>query len=145
MDLIGLFHDQLGNFTPYQIGGVVLGVLLAALLAFLLALLSGATGRPMAKPLAIMAAVTALAVALVRASVPLSIALVAVVLLVRGAAANEGWKQQALRLCAIVIGVGCGSSGLRQQCGPDRARRFHSPGPRDALGPVGEVRCPPAR
>jgi hypothetical protein len=110
MDLIGLFHDQLGNFTPYQIAGVVLGMVLAALLAFVLALLTGVTGRDMARPLAAIAAITALAVALVRASVPLSIALVGVLLMIRGEANGGGWKQQALRLSAIVIGVGCGSS-----------------------------------
>lgn len=115
MDLKGLLADQMGHFTPYDIPGILLAMLLAAVLAFALGLFVRMAHGPSGRQLAALAAVVALAVALVRASVPLSIALVALALLLRGGAGGheaEGatWKPHTLRLAAIAIGVGCGSS-----------------------------------
>lgn len=108
-----MLADQMGAFTPYDIGNGVLAVLLAALLAFVAGLVGRASGDSAPKHLAVLAALVALAVLFVRASVPLSIALVGVALLVRPglSAPQEGtWRSSLPRLAAVVIGIGCGSS-----------------------------------
>lgn len=110
MDLKGLIADQMGHFTPYQITGVVLAVVLAALVSYATAIISGGPGREIARSTTVLAAIVAFAVALVRASVPLSIALVACALLVRGILAGEDRASAMLRVAAVAIGVGCGSS-----------------------------------
>jgi hypothetical protein len=110
MDLKGLLADQMGYFTPYDVPGILLSMLLAALIAFLLGLLAGGAEGPGARALGALAAVTALAISLVRASVPLSIALVAVVLILRGEVKEKNWRSFILNLAALTVGVGCGSS-----------------------------------
>lgn len=113
MDLKGLLADQMGAFTPYDIGGAVLALLLAALLGFVLGLIGRSPGAASPKQLAALAATTALAVLFVRASVPLAIALVGVALLVRPGIPEQrdaSWRAFLFRLAAVVAGVGCGSS-----------------------------------
>lgn len=107
-----MLADQMGAFTPYDIGNGVLALLLAALLAFVAGLIGRASGDQAPKHLATLAAVAALAVLFVRGSVPLSIALVGVALLVRTGspvAREGGWRSSLPQLVAVVIGVGCGS------------------------------------
>lgn len=107
-----MLADQMGAFTPYDIGNGVLALLLAALFAFVAGLIGRASGEGAPKHLAALAAVVALAVLFVRASVPLSIALVGVALLVRAGSLvpREGaWRSSLPQLVAVVIGVGCGS------------------------------------
>lgn len=108
MDFKALLADQMGHFTPYDIGTGLIGMFAAALLSYVVGLLAGARVPP--KELSITAAVTAFAVGLVRASVPLSIALVAAVLLLRGEVREADRKALPLRLAALAIGLGCGSS-----------------------------------
>ncbi len=105
-----MLADQMGHFTPYDIGTALLGMLAAALLAFIVGLIAKAGSAPSRKEMAATAAVVALGVCFVRASVPLSIALVAVVLLLRGEVRDSDRHALLLRLAAVVIGVGCGSS-----------------------------------
>ncbi len=107
MDLKALLADQLGHFTPYDIGTALISMFAAALLAYVVGLLARS---PAPKELSISAAVMAFAVSLVRASVPLSIALVAAVLLLRGEVREADKKALALRFTALAIGLGCGSS-----------------------------------
>ena len=109
MDIKGLLADQMGYFTPWDIGGIVLSVLLAALLGFVTSLLAG-TENANKRDMAVRAAVIAFAVALVRASIPLSIALVAVALLVADRSTERSRTESLLRIGAAAIGVGCGSS-----------------------------------
>lgn len=109
MDLKALLADQLGHFTLYDIGTGLISLLAAALLAYVVGLLAKAR-TPSSKELSISAAVVAFAVSLVRASVPLSIALVAAVLLLRGEIGEADRKALPLRLAALAIGLGCGSS-----------------------------------
>ena len=109
MDFKGLLADQLGHFTPYDIGTALISMFAAALLAYVVGLLAKANG-PAPKELAISAAVMGFAVTIVRASVPLSIALVAAVLLLRGEVREADKKALALRSAALAIGLGCGSS-----------------------------------
>lgn len=109
MDFKALLADQLGHFTLYDIGTGLVSMLAAALLAYAVGLFAKAHA-PSPKELSISAAVVAFAVSLVRASVPLSIALVAVVLLLRGEVREADRKALPLRLAALVIGLGCGSS-----------------------------------
>ena len=108
MDLKALVADQMGHFTPYDIGTALVAMLVAALLGFALGLVmrSGSTGG---RSMAATAAVVTLAVSFVRASVPMSIALVAAVLLLRGGTADHDDRDRLLRLAAVAIGVGCGS------------------------------------
>lgn len=105
-----MLTDQMGHFTPYDIGTALMSMLFAALLAFVVAWLARADKDPAPRELAASAAVVALAVSLVRASVPMSICLVAVVLLMRGEVRTTGMRGVLLRLAALVIGLGCGSS-----------------------------------
>lgn len=107
MDIKGLLADQLGHFTPYDIGTALLSLLAAALLAYVVGLLARASAP---RDLSVSAAVMAFAVALIRASVPLSIALVAAVLLLRGETRDADKRSLTLRFAALAIGVGCGSS-----------------------------------
>lgn len=107
MDLKALLADQLGHFTLYDIGTALVSLFAAALLAYAVGLLAKG---PAPKELALSAAVVAFAVSLVRASVPLSIALVAAVLLLRGEVRESDRKALPLRLAALAIGLGCGSS-----------------------------------
>ena len=109
MDWTGLLADQLGSFTRYDILGVLLGMLIAGGLGYLLGLVARSDAAER-RNMTVLAAVIALAVALVRASVPLSIALVAVALLLRREPAALAGRPFLLRLCAVAIGVGCGSS-----------------------------------
>jgi hypothetical protein len=109
MDFKALLADQLGHFTLYDIGTGLISMLAAALLAYVVALLAKAR-VPAPKELSISAAVIAFAVSLVRGSVPLSIALVAAVLLLRGEVREADKKVLPLRLAALAIGLGCGSS-----------------------------------
>jgi hypothetical protein len=110
MDVKGLIADQMGNFTPYQIAGVLLSVVLAALLAYATVLIVGGQGGGQARSLGVTAAIVAFAVALVKASLPLSIALVAVALLLRGSLSGDDRGGMLLRLAVVAIGVGCGAS-----------------------------------
>jgi NO-binding membrane sensor protein with MHYT domain len=107
MDFKALLADQLGHFTPYDIGTALISLFAAALLAYAVGLLAKA---PAPKELSLSAAVMAFAVSLVRASVPLSIALVAAALLLRGEVREADKKVLPLRLAALAIGLGCGSS-----------------------------------
>lgn len=109
MDIKALVADQMGHFTPYDIGTTLVSLLAAALLSFAVGLLANASS-PSKKEMAMMAALVAFAVAFVRASVPLSITLVAVVLLLRGEMRDATVRGFSLRLAALAIGVGCGSS-----------------------------------
>lgn len=109
MDFKALLSDQLGHFTVYDIGTGLISMFAAALLAYVVGLLVK-SGVPSPKELSISAAVMAFAVSLVRASVPLSIALVAAVLLLRGEVREADKKALPLRLAALAIGLGCGSS-----------------------------------
>jgi hypothetical protein len=106
MDLSGLFADQMGMFTPYDIAGIVFDILLAAVLGL-------GTGRVAmikdAEGMASWAALAALAVIFVRRSVPLSIALVGVVLLLRPGTGSEERHLSIARAAAVIIGLGCGS------------------------------------
>lgn len=107
MDIKGLIADQLGHFTPYDIGTALISMLAAALLAYAVGLLAKASAP---KDLSSSAAVMAFAVSLVRASVPLSIALVAAALLLRGEVRNSERRALSMRFAALAIGLGCGSS-----------------------------------
>lgn len=107
MDIKGLIADQLGHFTPYDIGTALISMFAAALLAYAVGLLAKANAP---KDLSISAAVMAFAVSLVRASVPLSIALVAAALLLRGEVRDSERRSLLLRFAALAIGLGCGSS-----------------------------------
>lgn len=113
MDLNGLLADQMGAFTPYDIGGGVLAILLSALIAFAAGWIGRGTGAAAPKRLAALAAVVALAALLVRTSVPLAIALVGVALLMRGGLPERtdalSWRNSLLRVAALIVGVGCGS------------------------------------
>lgn len=109
MNLKGMLADQLGHFTPYDIGTALISLFAAALLAFVAGSLARAK-VPSPREMAVSAAVLAFAVCLVRASVPLSIALVAAVLLLRGEVKEMDRGALALRLAALGIGLGCGSS-----------------------------------
>jgi hypothetical protein len=109
MDIKALVADQMGHFTPYDIGTALLSMLAAALLAFIAGLLGKAPGS-FKKEMAVSAAVVAFAVCFVRGSVPLSIALVAAVLLLRDASSEGDKRSFTLRLAALAIGVACGSS-----------------------------------
>jgi hypothetical protein len=113
MDLQGIIADQMGAFTPHDIGGALFSVLLAATLAFLLALMLRASSGVSPRMLAVLAAIVAFAVVLVRGSVPLSIALVGLLLLVRPGVreVQDRWTAKGLlQLAAVAIGLGCGSS-----------------------------------
>ena len=110
MDLKGFLADQMGSFTPHDIGTALLSLLLAALIAFVLGLVANATEAPSSRELSVLSSVTAVAVIFVRASVPLSIALVAVVLLFRVGGGDTSWRSHLLRASAVAVGVGCGSS-----------------------------------
>lgn len=107
MDFKALLADQLGHFTPYDIGTALISLFAAALLAYAVGLLAKAQAP---KELSLSAAVMAFAVSLVRASVPLSIALVAAALLLRGEVREADKRVLPLRLAALAIGLGCGSS-----------------------------------
>lgn len=108
MDLKALVADQMGHFTPYDIGTALVSMSVAALLGFALGLVIRSEASN-SRYLAATAVLVTLAVAFVRASVPMSIALVAAVLLLRGSAPDGNDRDRMLRLAAIVIGVGCGS------------------------------------
>ncbi len=110
MDLYGLLTDQMGQFTPLDLWGLVLDLLLAAVLGFALGSLLRVPEAPPARVLAVLAAVVAVAVAVVRANVPLAIALVAVALLFRPTGAAQDWRARLPLLVSVVLGVACGSS-----------------------------------
>jgi hypothetical protein len=110
MDLKALIADQMGYFTPPDIATALVSLLAAAFFGFIAAMVTGAGTDPGKREMAVTAALVAFAVHMVRASVPLSIALVAVVLLLRGEVRSSSTRSLQLRLFAMAIGVGCGSS-----------------------------------
>lgn len=110
MDLKNLVADQMGYFTPPDILTALLSLVAAALFGSLAGLIAGAQADPDKREMGVTAAVVAFAVGLVRASVPMSIALVAVVLLLRGEVRSSSSRALLLRSVAIAIGVGCGSN-----------------------------------
>lgn len=110
MDFKALVADQMGYFTPPDIATALLSLLAAAFFGFIAAMLAGATAEPGKREMAVTAAVVAFAVNIVRASVPLSISLVAVVLLLRGEVRASSSRGLLLRMFAVAIGLGCGSS-----------------------------------
>ena len=108
MSIKNLIADQLGYFSVQDIASTLIGVMAAAVLGYVIALLARAKD-PGAKEMAMTAAVMAFASGLVRDSVPLAIALVAAVLLVRGATELTS-RAALLRFTALAIGLGCGAS-----------------------------------
>lgn len=109
MDIQGLVADLMGHFTPHDIAVALLSMLAAALLAYVVGLLAR-TNSPSKKEMAVAAGVMAFGVVFTRGEVPLSIALVAAVLVLRGEWRSDGPMATLLRLAALAIGVGCGSS-----------------------------------
>lgn len=109
MDLRTLLADQMGNFTPYDVPGLLFGIGLAALAAYIMGGIARVQGRDRVA-MAGIAAITALAVSLVRTSVPLSVALVAVMILARPAVGDRSWSSSMPGIAALCIGLGCGAS-----------------------------------
>jgi len=107
MDVLGFVMDHMGTFSPYDIPNLLFAMLVASLLGYLLARVgAGLTGSD-ARALVLWAAAAALAAGLVRAQLPLAVALLALMVLVKG---NEGPRQdRVLVFCALVLGLGCGS------------------------------------
>ncbi len=109
MDLRTLLADQMGNFTPYDVPGLLFGIGLAALASYIMGGVARVQGRDRIA-LATLAAITALAVSLVRTSVPLSLSLVAIVILARPAVGDRSWSSSLPGVAALCIGLGCGAS-----------------------------------
>ncbi len=106
MNIQGMLTDHLGFFTPHHVLNAVLSLLVATLLGYLLARVGGRLAEGASRGLALWAALSAVALTFVR-SLPLAVALVALVLLLRGA--DHGIGDRRLLLGALLLGAACGS------------------------------------
>jgi len=99
--------DHLGFFTPHQVVNAVVSLLVAALLGLLLGRMGGRLSTGAARGLALWAVLAAVALIFVRNSLPLAVALVGVVLLLRGGDTTTGDRR--LLLGALLLGAACGT------------------------------------
>lgn len=107
MDALGFVMDHMGHFAPIDIANLLFAMLIAALLGYLWSRFGPGQAVQQAKESALWAALTALATGLVRAQLPLAVALLAIIMLVRGRESNGA--DRLAQFGALVIGLGCGS------------------------------------